>query len=243
MAINIKLEVFEGPLDLLLHLIEKNELDIYDIPIAIITDQYLDYINMIETLDLEVSSEFLVMAATLLEIKSRMLLPNPKKDDNCGDTLDPREELIQKLIEYKKYKEASLELKDKLFIYSKIFYKTPEPVEGYLDDTIIISNVSLDMLYFSFRNILLKNESKKKNNFREIYREVITIEDKIKLINKLLTNKPSFYFDDLFVSCYNKYEVIVTFLAMLELLKRKSLYIEQEKNYARILIKRRTRGL
>jgi segregation and condensation protein A len=242
MAINVKLEAFEGPLDLLLHLIEKAEVDIYDIPIAEITDQYLHYINMMDVHDLEISSEFIVMAATLLEIKSKMLLPKQKKEENSEDNIDPREELIRKLIEYKKYKEASLELKDKLGIYSKVFYKPPEPIEDYLTDVTSISNVSLDMLYISFRNILLKNESKKRNNFREIYREVVTVEDKIRLINKLLASKPSFYFDDLFVSCYNKYEIIVTFLAVLELLKRRSLIIEQEKNYARILIKRRAKG-
>ncbi|HNU80906.1 MAG TPA: segregation/condensation protein A, partial [Bacillota bacterium] len=117
MAINVKLEAFEGPLDLLLHLIEKAEVDIYDIPIAEITDQYLHYINMMEIHDLEVSSEFIVMAATLLEIKSKMLLPKPKKEENITDEADPREELVLKLIEYKKYKEASLDLKDKLGIY------------------------------------------------------------------------------------------------------------------------------
>ena len=242
MAINIKLEAFEGPLDLLLHLIEKAEVDIYDIPIAEITDQYLQYINMMEIHDLEISSEFIVMAATLLQIKSKMLLPKQKKEENSEDTIDPREELIRKLIEYKKYKEASFELKDKLGIYSKVFYKPPEPIEDYLTDVTSISNVSLDMLYISFRNILLKNESKKRNSFREIYREVITVEDKIRLINKLLAGKPSFYFDDLFVSCYNKYEIIVTFLAVLELLKRRTLIIEQKENYARILIKRRAKG-
>lgn len=242
MAINVKLEAFEGPLDLLLHLIEKAEVDIYDIPIADITAQYLHYISIMEIHDLEVSSEFIVMAATLLEIKSKMLLPKQKKEENSEDFIDPREELIRKLIEYKKYKEASLELKDKLGIYDKVFYKPPEPIEDYLTDATSISNISLDMLYISFRNILLKNESKNRVNFREIYREVVTVEDKIRLINKLLTSKPSFYFDDLFVSCYNKYEIIVTFLAVLELLKRRSLIIEQEKNYARILIKRRAKG-
>ena len=125
MAINVKLEAFEGPLDLLLHLIEKAEVDIYDIPIAEITDQYLHYINMMEIHDLDVSSEFIVMAATLLEIKSKMLLPKLKKEENITDDIDPREELVLKLIEYKKYKEASLELKDKLGIYSKVFYKPP----------------------------------------------------------------------------------------------------------------------
>ncbi|MDD4504416.1 MAG: segregation/condensation protein A [Clostridiaceae bacterium] len=242
MAINVKLEAFEGPLDLLLHLIEKAEVDIYDIPIAEITAQYLHYINIMEIHDLEVSSEFLVMAATLLEIKSKMLLPKPKKEENEADNIDPREELVRKLIEYKKYKEASLELKDKLGIYAKVFYKPPEPIEDYINDVTAISNISMDMLYISFRNVLLKNESKKRNNFREIYREVVTVEDKIRLINKLLASKPSFYFDDLFVSCYNKYEIIVTFLAVLELLKRRSLLVEQERNYARILIKRRAKG-
>ncbi|MEA4849340.1 MAG: segregation/condensation protein A [Clostridiaceae bacterium] len=242
MAINVRLEAFEGPLDLLLHLIEKAEVDIYDIPIAEITDQYLHYISMMEIHDLEVSSEFLVMAATLLEIKSKMLLPKPKKEESAEDGADPREELVQKLIEYKKYKEASLELKDKLVVYSRVFYKPPEPIEDYINDVGSISNISLDMLYMSFRNILLKNESKKRNNFREIYREVVTVEDKIRLINKLLISKPSFYFDDLFVGCYNRYEIIVTFLAVLELLKRRSLLIEQERNFSRILIRRRAKG-
>jgi len=196
---------------------------------------------MMEIHDLEVSSEFLVMAATLLEIKSKMLLPKPKKEEDGADAIDPREELIQKLIEYKKYKEASLELKDKLGTFDKVFYKAPEPIEDYINDVTAISNVSLDMLYISFRNILLKNESKKRTNFSEIYREVITVDDKIKLINKLLASKPTFFFDDLFLNCCNRYEIIVTFLAILELLKRRSLFIEQERNFARILIKRRTR--
>ncbi|HYE83829.1 MAG TPA: segregation/condensation protein A [Clostridia bacterium] len=243
MAINVKLHAFEGPLDLLLHLIEKAEVDIYDIPIAEITDQYLQYISMMEIHDLEVSSEFLVMAATLLEIKSKMLLPKPKKEEEVTDAVDPREELIQKLIEYKKYKEASLELKDKLGVFDKVFYKSPEPIEDYIYDVSSISNVSLDMLYISFRNILLKNVSQKRPSFSEIYREVVTVDDKIKLINKLLISKPSFYFDDLFLNCCNKYEIIVTFLAVLELLKRRSLIIDQERNFARILIKRRAKDM
>ncbi|MHB1391781.1 MAG: segregation and condensation protein A [Clostridia bacterium] len=241
MAISVKLQAFEGPLDLLLHLIEKAEVDIYNIPIAEITDQYLQYISVMEIHDLEVSSEFIVMAATLLEIKSKMLLPKLKKEIEGGEAIDPREELIQKLIEYKKYKDASSELKDKMGIYEKVFYKPPEPIEDYINDVTSISNVSLDMLHISFRNILLKNVSKKSSSYREIYREVVTVDDKIRLINKLLASKPSFYFDDLFLSCNNRYEIIVTFLAVLELIKRRSLHIEQEKNFARILIKRRAK--
>lgn len=241
MAINIKLQAFEGPLDLLLHLIDKAEVDIYDIPIAEITDQYLQYISMMKIHDLEISSEFLVMAATLLEIKSKMLLPKPKKDEDAEESVDPREELIQKLVEYRKYKEVSLELKDKLSIYEKVFYKPPEPIEDYIPDVSSISNVSLDLLVVSFKNIILRNSMKKSSNFREIYREVVTIDDKIKLIGKLLTNKPSFYFDDLFLNNFNKYEMVVTFIAVLELMKRKSITVEQEHNFARILIKRRNK--
>jgi len=241
MAINVKLQAFEGPLDLLLHLIEKAEVDIYDIPIAEITDQYLQYISLMKIHDLEVSSEFIVMAATLLEIKSKMLLPNPKKEEEGIDEVDPREELVLKLIEYKKYKEASLELKNKLGVFDRVFYKAPEPIEDYIEDFTSISNLSLDMLYISFKNILLKSESRKRTTYSEIYREVVTVEDKIRLINKLLANKPSFYFDELFINCGNKYEIIVTFLAILELLKRKSLFIEQKRNFDRILIRRRTK--
>jgi segregation and condensation protein A len=241
MAISVKLQAFEGPLDLLLHLIDKAEVDIYDIPIAEITDQYLQYISMMEIHDLEVASEFLVMAATLLEIKSKMLLPKPKKEEPGAEGVDPREELVQKLIEYKKYKDVSLELKDKLSVFERVFYKPPEPIEDYIPDVSSITNVSLDLLVISFKNILLKNESRKRNNFREIYREVVTIDDKIRLIGKLLINKPTFYFDDLFLNSYNRYEIIVTFMAVLELIKRKSITIEQERNFERILIKRRNK--
>lgn len=241
MAISVKLQAFEGPLDLLLHLIDKAEVDIYDIPIAEITDQYLQYINIMEIHDLEVASEFIVMAATLLEIKSKLLLPKPKKEEPGEEGVDPREELVKKLIEYKKYKEVSLELKDKLSVFEKVFYKPPEPIEDYIPDVSSITNVSLDLLVISFKNILLKNESRKRSNFREIYREVVTIDDKIQLIGRLLTSKPSFYFDDLFLSSYNRYEIIVTFIAVLELIKRKSIIIEQERNFARILIKRRNK--
>lgn len=243
MAINVKLNAFEGPLDLLLHLIEKAEVDIYDIPVAEITDQYLQYISMMEVHDLEFSSEFLVMAATLLEIKSKMLLPKPRKEEDGAEAPDPREELVQKLIEYKKYKEASLELKSKLGVFDRVFYKAPEPIEDYISDVSSISNVSADMLYISFKNILLRNMSRKSPGFSEIYREAVTVEDKIRLINKLLISKPSFYFDDLFLNCRNKYEIIVTFLAVLELLKRRSLMVEQERNFARILIKRRAKDI
>ncbi|MFZ5353527.1 MAG: segregation/condensation protein A [Bacillota bacterium] len=239
MPINIKLQAFEGPLDLLLHLIEKAEVDIYDIPIADIAEQYLDYLHMMQQFDIEVASEFLVMAATLLEIKSKMLLPKPKKENNQAEEIDPREELVQKLIEYKKYKEFSETLKDKLVVYEKVFYKHPEPIENYIPDYTSLNGITLDMLTSSLEAILLRSIKRRKNSIREIYRDAITIEDKILSISKLLTAKPAFYFEDLFSEYISRYEIIVTFMAVLELIKQKNIHVEQDKSFGKILIKRR----
>ena len=236
MALNIKLEAFEGPLDLLLHLIEKAEVDIYDIPIAAIADQYIEYIKILQSNDLELASEFLVMAATLLEIKSRMLLPKPRKEEKEDDGIDPREELIRKLIEYKKFKDITSSLKDKMSVFEKVFYKSPEPIDNYISADEPINNVTIDLLFNSFKSIMLKSESKTKVHYKEIYRELITVEDKIKHINRILISKNSFYFDTLFEDYTNKYEIIVTFLAILELIKRRTVNIEQNKSFDRILL-------
>lgn len=239
MSIKVKLEIFEGPLDLLLHLIEKAEVDIYDIPIAEITQQYLEYLELIQEMDLEAASEFIVMASTLVEIKSKMLLPKPKKEDNSDIEIDPREELVQKLIEYKKYKEFTLLLKDKIDIYEKVFYKNPEPIEDYISDFTSITGISAELLAKTLKNIMQKNTTKSKKEYRQIYREVFTIEDKIKEITKLLVTRQSFYFEELFSDTKDKYEVIVTFLAALEMIKRRLITVEQQMNFDRILIKRR----
>jgi len=239
MSIKFKLENFEGPLDLLLHLIEKAEVDIYDIPISEITQQYLEYLDYMQEMDLEVASEFLVMAATLVEIKSKMLLPKPKKEDNSAQEIDPREELVQKLIEYKKYKEFTLLLKDKFEIYEKVFYKSAEPIEDYLSDFTSITGVSVDLLAKTLSSIIQKNSTSSKRKVREIHRETFTVDDKIKEISRLLVIKSVFYFEELFDESADKYEIIVTFLATLELVKRKFITVEQYLNFDRILVKRR----
>lgn len=239
MSIKVKLEMFEGPLDLLLHLIEKAEVDIYDIPIAEITHQYLEYLELMQELDLEVASEFLVMAATLVEIKSKMLLPKPKKEDSSQPEIDPREELVQKLIEYKKYKEFTHLLKDKIELNEKVFYKTPEPIEDYISDFTSITGVSADLLSKTLNDIIQRNTTKSKRTYRHIYREVFTVDDKIREITKLLVSKSTFFFEELFNETVDKYEVIVTFLATLELVKRKLIIVEQYMSFDRILIKRR----
>lgn len=239
MSIKFKLEKFEGPLDLLLHLIEKAEVDIYDIPISEIAQQYLEYLDFMQEMDLEVASEFLVMAATLVEIKSKMLLPKPKKEDNPSQEIDPREELVQKLIEYKKYKEFTFLLKDKFEIYEKVFYKSPEPIEDYLSDFTSITGVSADLLAKTLSTIIQKNSTSSKRKVREIHREVYTVDDKIKEISRLLVIRSVFYFEELFNKKADKYEIIVTFLAILELVKRKFITVEQYMNFDRILVKRK----
>ena len=239
MSIKFKLEHFEGPLDLLLHLIEEAEVDIYDIPISEITQQYLEYLELWEEMDLEVASEFLVMAATLVEIKSKMLLPKPKKEDANAPELDPREELVQKLIEYKKYKEFTLLLKNKFEIYEKVFYKAPEPIEDYISDFTTITGVSVDLLAKTLSGILNKKSTSPKNRVREIRRETYTVEDKIREISRHLVTQSVFFFEELFEEDTDKYEIIVTFLAILELVKRKFITVEQQMNFERILIKRK----
>lgn len=239
MSLSVKLEMFEGPLDLLLHLIEKAEVDIYDIPIAEITQQYLEYLDLMQEMDLEVASEFLVMAATLVEIKSKMLLPKPKKEDNSEPDIDPREELVQKLIEYKKYKEFTLLLKDKFEIYEKVFYKNPEPIEDYISEFTSITGVTADLLARTLSDIIKNNTTKSKRVYRQIYRETYTVDDKIKEITKMLVSKSNFYFEELFEDTCDKYEIIVTFLATLEMVKRRLILVEQYMNFDKILIKRR----
>lgn len=239
MSIKFKLEHFEGPLDLLLHLIEKAEVDIYDIPISEIAQQYLKYLEFMEEMDLEVASEFLVMAATLVEIKSKMLLPKQKKEDDSSQEIDPREELVQKLIEYKRYKEFTLLLRGKFEIYEKVFYKSPEPIEDYISDFTMITGISVDLLAKTLNTILKKNSTSTKKKFREIHRDVFTIDDKIKEISKLLVSKSVFYFEELFDEDSDKYEIIVTFLAILELIKRRFITVLQDMSFDKILVKRK----
>jgi segregation and condensation protein A len=192
-----------------------------------------------QEMDLEVASDFLVMAATLVEIKSKMLLPKPKKEDNPSEEIDPREELVQKLIEYKKYKEFTVLLKDKFEMYEKVFYKSPEPIEDYISDFTSITGVSADLLAKTLSSIMQKNSTSTKGRIRQIKRETFTIDDKIQEISKLLVTKAVFYFEELFDKKSNKYEIIVTFLAILELIKRKLITVEQYMNFDKILVKRK----
>lgn len=242
MAYTIKIEAFEGPFDLLFHLIEKNEIDIYDIPINDITEQYLHYIYEMEKLDLDITSEFLVMAATLIEIKSKMLLPKDVFIDEGIEIedIDPRDELVRRLLEYKKYKAITEEFKKREGLYNRIYFKAKEEIifESHDHDK-ILDNLEINDLINAF-NKLLKDTSKKiqdpNYNLREIEREPVSIEDKLVDILNILNHKKKITFQSIFTSAADKLEVVVTFLALLELMKVKKIKVIQEKCFDGIMI-------
>jgi len=237
MAYQVKVPVFEGPLDLLLHLIEKNEVDIYDIPIALITQQYLDYLQLAGEIDLELTSEFLLMACTLLAIKARMLLPKHISSKDEEDEGDPRQELVEKILEYKLYKEKAGEFRRMENEQSRVFWR--EIDEDRLLKEFPPSNplgaVSLEDLLMAYNQILRKIE--KKREVISITREEITVQEKIAEILERLRKKPSgLSFNRLFGSAANREEVIVTFLALLELARRKHIILRQNRLFSDIRI-------
>ena len=243
MELTVKLQVFEGPLDLLLHLIEKNKIDIYDIPIVEITDQYLDYIKQMETEDMNVMSEFLVMAATLLDIKCRMLLPKEVNEE--GEEEDPRAELVQKLLEYKMYKYMSFELRDRQVDAGKSWYKKPmlpKEVENYhypIDYQELIGDVNLAKLHEIFKSVIKRQEDKIdpiRSQFGKIEKDEINLEEKQSYIEEYVKNHKCFSFRELLEKQGSKMEVIVTFLAVLEMMKQGIISIEQEDIFADIII-------
>ena len=237
MDINIKIEAFEGPMELLLHLIAKNKMNIYDIPIAELTDQYLSCIDMLDINSMDSMSEFLVMAATLIEIKSRMLLPKPETEDEEEET-DPREALINRLIEYKRFKEMADELDYRQKGAGYSYYRLPDKelmdrirkdVPKSMDD--ILYGADMEMLMAAFEDVLRRREiktDKVRAGFNSVTREVFTIEDKKRHITNLLNLNSRITFRSIFRKKATKNEIVVTFLAMLELIKIKEIYITQD---------------
>ena len=243
MAIQVKLEVFEGPLDLLLHLIDKNKIDIYDIPIVVITEQYLDYIKNMKTDDMNIMSEFLVMAATLLDIKCRMLLPKEINED--GEEEDPRSELVQKLLEYKIYKYMSFELKDRLLDSEKLLFKRatlPKEVENYrhpVDYDDLIQDLNLSKLHEIFKSIVKKQEDKIdpiRSKFGKLEKDEVNMDQKMSYVEQYILSNKRFSFRALLEKQCGKMEVIVTFLVILELMKVGKIHIQQDDIFEDIII-------
>ncbi len=239
MELSVKLEAFEGPLDLLLHLLDKNKVSIYDIPIVEITDQYLAYIDEMQRQDLNIMSEFLVMAATLLDIKARWLLPKDEKDEEE----DPRAELVEQLLEYKMYKYMSLELKDRQIDAGRQMYREenlPEEVRAFeppIDLDEMTEGVTLSALHEVFRSVLSRQERKvdtMHSGFGRIEQEEVSVEDRMDYIEGYLKAHDSFLFRDLLEHQNSRLELIVTFLAVLELMHMGRIRATQRKTFGEI---------
>lgn len=243
MGIPVKLQVFEGPLDLLLHLIDKNKIDIYDIPIVEITDQYLEYVQQMDHKDLNVVSEFMVMAATLIDIKCRMLLPKEVNEE--GEEEDPRAELVQQLLEYKMYKYMSYELRDRMAEASKHIYKAPtipKEVRQYrvpVEPQELLSDVTLEKLHELFQSILRRQEDKIdpiRSRFGQIQKEEVSLPDKMTFVETYAVKNRKFSFRQLLERQSGKVQIIVTFLAVLELMKTGKIRISQDEIFGDIEI-------
>lgn len=243
MELEVKLQVFEGPLDLLIHLIDKNKLDIYDIPIVLITKQYMEYINKMQKHDLDVVSEFMVMAATLLDIKAKMLLP--KEVDEEGEEIDPRQELVEQLLQYKMYKYASYELKDMQSASEKNFYRKetlPAEVKKYeqpVDISELIGDLTLQKLHMIFNDVMKRQKSKIdpiRSKFGKIEREEVSLSEKMDYIANVVKNKKDVSFFAMLSSQKSKLHVIVSFLAVLELMKVGKIVICQREIFDDIII-------
>ena len=243
MGIPVKLQVFEGPLDLLLHLIEKNKVNIYDIPIVEITEQYMEYIKEMQSENLDVMSEFLVMAATLLDIKSRMLLPPEVTEE--GEEIDPRAELVQKLLEYKMYKYMSYELRDRQTDAEKCMFKkptVPEEVRKYeppVDLGQMLSNLTLSKLNAIFQEVMRRQEDKIdpiRSKFGTIEKEEVNLEEKIDYIYGFALKNGTCSFRQILTGQSSRAQVIVTFLAILELMKVGKINIVQNHIFDDIII-------
>lgn len=242
MGIPVKLQVFEGPLDLLLHLIDKNKIDIYDIPIVEITNQYMDYIKAMEQKDMNIMSEFLVMAATLLDIKCKMLLPVEIVEEGEND---PRQELVEQLLQYKLYKYMSYELKDRQVEGERSFYKEPtipDEVLEYVEPVDLgelLGDLTLPKLKQIFTDVLKKQEDKidpVRSQFGTIEKEEVSMPEKLEVVREYIKKHKRFSFRNLLEKQASKMHVVVTFLVILELMKMGSIQISQENTFEDIII-------
>jgi segregation and condensation protein A len=233
----VKLEVFEGPLDLLLYLIKRDEVDIYDISIERITSQYLQYMEAFHVLNIDLAGEFIVMAANLLYIKSRTLLPKDlQMAEIDAEDDDPRWELIRQLIEYKKFKEAAEKLRTREQMQEMLFPRAPAtPEMPAPDENLLVAEVGIFDLINAFQKVLKRIDSKKED-LREIFAENYTVGDKIDFLLRVTSSGVSIRFEECFEGAASRAEIVVTFLAMLELIRLKQLRVKQENQFDDIWI-------
>jgi len=234
MNIEIKINEFEGPLDLLLHLIKESKMDILNLKIEIITDQYLEYIHKMEEMNLDVASSYLVMAAELIEIKSRLLLPK-KQEQETEEEEDPQEQLVNRLIEYQRYKDLTKEFKELEEERHKVFTKSPENIKEYLPEVEVISNtdVTLNDLLSAFQKFL-ERQKEKEPLATKVTKKEMSVEERRISIRKMIKKKKKFNFLELFDVLTKEY-VVVTFLAILEMARQNELKITQDTNFGEIM--------
>lgn len=244
MEITLQLENFQGPMSLLYHLIEKNKIDIYDIPIFEITNQYLAIVEDAQQRSMDVMSEFLLMAATLLEIKSRMLLPKAKNEDSQNE-IDPRAELVAKLIEYKRFKNVTEEFKEREEAAAQVLFKEADPsLNIFKQEEIVeledfLDGVTFDDIYKAFQEVLKRKEKKVdkvRSSFKSVERDLYTVEEKISYIKDLIIISTKVSFWEIFRENVRKTEVVVTFMALLECIKMKLVSISQDGVFNEIVI-------
>jgi segregation and condensation protein A len=233
----VRIENFEGPLDLLLHLIKKNEINIYDIPIAMIAQQYLSYIEAMKDLNLTVAGEFLVMAATLLQIKSKMLLPVEESAEDEEDGPDPREELVRRLLEYKTFKEAARQLDTQERMWREIYSRpvVARETNAESSDDAMLDNIGLFDLVDALQTILDRNPGKK---LLEIIPDNLTVRDRMNALLEALEGQESIGFEALFEASCHRLVIIVTFLALLELIRLRTVRVYQAESFGPILVSR-----
>lgn len=236
-ACTIKLNNFEGPFDLLFYLIEKNKIDIYDIPILEITEQYMEYLDAMQQLDLEIASEFLVMAATLLHIKSRLLLPSKEVADE--EAADPREELILQLVEYKKYKEFSQYLKEREAKWERVHYKLPEPLPqiAFYEELEVSPEVLRDCFVKVMKNYKDRTNDVSRKMDRILNREKVSLRAKVKELLEVLSRGIKICFSKLYnTAVKSRLEVATGFLALLEIVKLGRAKVEQHETFGEIYV-------
>jgi segregation and condensation protein A len=239
-AYQVKLDVFEGPLDLLLYLVRRDEVDIYDIEIGRITRQYLEYLEAMESIDVEIGGEFIVMAANLLFLKSRTLLPvdlqGPVEEE--GEDEDPRWELIRQLIEYKKFKEAAGDLRSREELAARLFGRSPSAPAPDGGATLLAGEVGALDLIAAFQRVLARLD-KQKGAEREIEADRFTVSEKIEFVLRVLPQTEPLRFEELFAGQHTRGEIVATFLALLELVRLRHVLVEQTDAFGEIMLRRR----
>lgn len=230
----VTIDNFDGPLDLLLHLIKEQDIDIYDIKIEDITKQYLDYIRHMKELNLEIASEYLVMASELIEMKSKMLLPKKREKEDDDYEEDPRELLIERLLAYKKYKEVTSEFKDLELTRKMVFTREPDNLNRYVKEDESSEELGVADLIDAFNN-LLKRKELDRPIATKITKKELSVAEKVNKIKNILRNKKKINFEDIF-EVSTKEEVIISFLSVLEMVKKDEILLTQEGNFKNIVI-------